>query len=157
MKRYGIAAALSACLLAAWNCGASEPSQPSAQSCPPTARGAVSGTLASSAVVAATTPASETVPFNPTLSPYQDCAVCRELYSTSAATHTFENLSPPSENNGIPVDRSALVGIGVPINLSKNCTLRPWISYGMPGGSENGDTAKPLGKAVFGMSLSYSF
>ncbi|MGO8704765.1 MAG: hypothetical protein ACLQVA_13200 [Candidatus Brocadiia bacterium] len=158
MKRYGVAAVLSACLLWSWNCGASEPGQPSAQSSPPTARWAFSGTPASAVVVAVAAPASETAPFDPVLGAYQDSAVCRELYATPAAAHPFENLLPPSENNSIPADRSVSPGIGLPIGLGKNWTVRPWINFGLStDGSESGDTVKSFSKARFGMSLSWAF
>jgi hypothetical protein len=154
MKWYGIALALTACVLLSWTCGASEPSQPSRQSLAPTAKVALSGALASRAVAAAITPASKTLASNPTFSAYQDCAVCRDMCATSAATYTFENLLPP-RNNGLPVEGSASDGLGVPIDLGKNWTVRPAISFGTS--SESGEPAKPLSKATFSLSLSWSF
>ncbi|MGD0999402.1 MAG: hypothetical protein ABSA67_01775 [Candidatus Brocadiia bacterium] len=147
MKRYGIAVALAACLVSSWTCGASEPSQPPAPLCPPTASEVISGT-----------PASETAPFDPAFSASQDRAICRELNAISAATHPFENRLSPPENYSIPVDRGASPAIGVPIGLGKNWTVRPWINFALStDGSQNGDTVKSLGKAMYGMSLSWSF
>lgn len=156
MRRYGIAAALSACLLWNWNCGASDPGQPSVRSSIPTVGRAASGVLASRAVIAAARRASDAAPLDPAFSPYQDFAARQELYATSAAIHTFENLSPP-ENSSASVDMSASAGVGVPIKLGKNWTLRPWMSFGTPVRSENRDTAKPLDHTMVGMSLSCSF
>ncbi len=157
MKRYGIAAALLACLLASWNCGASDSSRPSGQTNSSAVTGAASDMPASPALAVAATPASEMAASNLTSSFDRDYAAYHESRVTSAAAHAFENLSTPSQNLSFPVDGSASKGIGVPIDLGNNWTLRPWVGFGMPGVGESGYTPKLFGRAMLGMSLSCSF
>ena len=157
MKRYGIAAALVICLLASWNSRASDSSQPSGQLDSSAVRESASDTPASPGTVATAAAASEATPSSLVFSSYEESSMCRDLHVVLAAAHTYRDLSTQSQNATFPVDGSAVKGIGVPIDLGNNWTLRPWINFGMPGCSQSGDTAKPLGRAMLGMSLSCSF